>query len=107
MSMKTDESIKPWTARLKTTPSVEFGDAFFLGMLKGVSKVYCARCSKQMIPLPSAASASRNSLRQPSRRSTTTCYPFYSNLNLPVKAALTDNTREFFGTCRHPYEVEK
>ena len=31
--------------------------------------------------------------------------PFYRNLDLPVKAVLTDNGREFCGTDRHPYEL--
>lgn len=31
--------------------------------------------------------------------------PFYANLDLPVKAVLTDNGREFCGTERHPYEL--
>ena len=29
----------------------------------------------------------------------------YRNLDLPVKAVLTDNGREFCGTDRHPYEL--
>ena len=31
--------------------------------------------------------------------------PFYANLDLPVKAVLTDNGREFCGTEKHPYEL--
>ena len=31
--------------------------------------------------------------------------PFYAGLDLPVKAILTDNGREFCGTERHPYEL--
>lgn len=29
----------------------------------------------------------------------------YANLGLPVKAVLTDNSGEFCGTERHPYEL--
>ena len=31
--------------------------------------------------------------------------PFYDKLDLPVKAILTDNGREFCGTDAHPYEL--
>jgi transposase InsO family protein len=31
--------------------------------------------------------------------------PFYRNLDLPVKAVLTDNGREFCGTEKHSYEL--
>ena len=31
--------------------------------------------------------------------------PFYRHLDLPVKAVLTDNGREFCGTENHPYEL--
>ncbi len=31
--------------------------------------------------------------------------PFYQELDLPIKAVLTDNGREFCGTERHPYEL--
>jgi transposase InsO family protein len=31
--------------------------------------------------------------------------PFYRTLDLPVKAVLTDNGREFCGTERDPYEL--
>ena len=31
--------------------------------------------------------------------------PFYRELELPVKAVLTDNGREFCGTETHPYEL--
>ena len=32
--------------------------------------------------------------------------PFYEKLDLPVKAILTDNGREFCGTDAHPYEFD-
>ncbi len=31
--------------------------------------------------------------------------PFYQELDLPIKAVLTDNGREFCGTERYPYEL--
>jgi hypothetical protein len=31
--------------------------------------------------------------------------PFYRDLDLPIRAVLTDNGREFCGTEQHPYEL--
>ena len=76
-----------------------------LGSLKGVGKVYLhvvvdtygsyafgfLHVSKQ----PEAAVAVLHN----------DVLPFYRNLDLPVKAVLTDNGREFCGTERHPYEL--
>ena len=80
-------------------------DTFFVGSLKGVGKVYLhavvdtfgsyafgfLHVSKQ----PEAAVAVLHN----------DVLPFYRNLDLPVKAVLTDNGREFCGTDRHPYEL--
>ena len=80
-------------------------DTFFVGNLKGVGKVYLhavvdtfgsyafgfLHVSKQ----PEAAVAVLHN----------DVLPFYRDLDLPVKAVLTDNGREFCGTERHPYEL--
>ncbi len=80
-------------------------DTFFVGSLKGVGKVYLhavvdtygsyafgfLHVSKQ----PEAAVAVLHN----------DVLPFYRRLDLPVKAVLTDNGREFCGTERHPYEL--
>lgn len=80
-------------------------DTFFVGTLKGVGKVYLhavvdtfgsyafgfLHVSKQ----PEAAVAVLHN----------DVLPFYRNLDLPVKAVLTDNGREFCGTEKHPYEL--
>jgi transposase InsO family protein len=80
-------------------------DTFFVGSLKGVGKVYLhavvdtfgsyafgfLHISKQ----PEAAVAVLHN----------EVLPFYRTLDLPVKAVLTDNGREFCGTERHPYEL--
>ena len=80
-------------------------DTFFVGSLKGVGKVYLhavvdtfgsyafgfLHVSKQ----PEAAVAvPHNDVLQ-----------FYARLDLPVRAVLTDNGREFCGTDQHPYEL--
>jgi transposase InsO family protein len=80
-------------------------DTFFVGSLKGVGKVYLhavvdtygsyafgfLHVSKQ----PEAAVAVLHN----------DVLPFYRTLDLPVKAVLTDNGREFCGTDKHPYEL--
>lgn len=80
-------------------------DTFFVGALKGVGRVYMhavvdtygsyafgfLHVSKQ----PEAAVAVLHN----------DVLPFYRQLDLPVKAVLTDNGREFCGTERHPYEL--
>jgi Transposase and inactivated derivatives len=80
-------------------------DTFFVGSLKGVGKVYLhavvdtfgsyafgfLHVSKQ----PEAAVAVLHN----------DVLPFYRLLDLPVKAVLTDNGREFCGTEKHPYEL--
>ncbi len=80
-------------------------DTFFVGTLKGVGKVYLhavvdtfgsyafgfLHVSKQ----PEAAVAVLHN----------DVLPFYRNLDLPVKAVLTDNGREFCGTEKHSYEL--
>ena len=80
-------------------------DTFFVGTLKGVGKVYLhavvdtygsyafgfLHVSKQ----PEAAVAVLHN----------DVLPFYRKLDLPVKAVLTDNGREFCGTEKHPYEL--
>ena len=80
-------------------------DTFFVGSLKGVGKVYLhavvdtfgsyafgfLHVSKQ----PEAAVAVLHN----------DVLPFYRTLDLPVKAVLTDNGREFCGTEKHPYEL--
>jgi transposase InsO family protein len=80
-------------------------DTFFVGSLKGVGKVYLhavvdtygsyafgfLHVSKQ----PEAAVAVLHN----------DVLPFYRKLDLPVRAVLTDNGREFCGTKQHPYEL--
>lgn len=80
-------------------------DTFFVGSLKGIGKVYLhavvdaygsyafgfLHVSKQ----PEAAVAVLHN----------DVLPFYGRLDLPVKAVLTDNGREFCGTDTHPYEL--
>ena len=80
-------------------------DTFFVGNLKGIGKVYLhavvdtygsyafgfLHVSKQ----PEAAVAVLHN----------DVLPFYAGLDLPVKAVLTDNGREFCGTETHPYEL--
>lgn len=80
-------------------------DTFFVGNLKGIGKVYLhavvdtygsyafgfLHVSKQ----PEAAVAVLHN----------DVLPFYRRLDLPVKAILTDNGREFCGTETHPYEL--
>jgi len=80
-------------------------DTFFVGHLKGIGKVYLhavvdtygsyafgfLHVSKQ----PEAAVAVLHN----------DVLPFYAKLDLPAKAVLTDNGREFCGTETHPYEL--
>ena len=80
-------------------------DTFFVGNLKGIGKVYLhavvdtygsyafgfLHVSKQ----PEAAVAVLHN----------DVLPFYRKLDLPVKAILTDNGREFCGTEKHAYEL--
>jgi len=80
-------------------------DTFFVGSLKGVGKVYLhavvdtygsyafgfLHVSKQ----PEAAVAVLHN----------DVLPFYRDLDLPIRAVLTDNGREFCGTEQHPYEL--
>ena len=80
-------------------------DTFMVGTLKGLGRVYLhavvdtygsyafgfLHVSKQ----PEAAAAVLHN----------DVLPFYAELDLPVKAVLTDNGREFCGTERHPYEL--
>lgn len=80
-------------------------DTFFVGNLKGIGKVYLhavvdtygsyafgfLHVSKQ----PEAAVAVLHN----------DVLPFYRKLDLPIKAILTDNGREFCGTDTHPYEL--
>jgi transposase InsO family protein len=80
-------------------------DTFMVGTLKGIGRVYLhavvdtfgsyafgfLHVSKQ----PEAAVAVLHN----------EVLPFYRTLDLPVKAVLTDNGREFCGTERHPYEL--
>jgi transposase InsO family protein len=80
-------------------------DTFFVGSLKGVGKVYLhavvdaygsyafgfLHVSKQ----PEAAVAVLHN----------DVLPFYRDLDLPIRAVLTDNGREFCATEQHPYEL--
>jgi transposase InsO family protein len=82
-------------------------DTFFVGSLKGVGKVdlhavvdtygsYAfgfLHVSKQPEAAAAAAVLHNDVL------------PFYDKLDLPVRAVLTDNGREFCGTEQHPYEL--
>ena len=80
-------------------------DTFMVGTLKGLGRVYLhavvdtygsyafgfLHVSKQ----PEAAVAVLHN----------DVVPFYGELDLPIKAVLTDNGREFCGTESHPYEL--
>jgi transposase InsO family protein len=81
-------------------------DTFYWGTLKGVGKVYVqvivdvfcslafAKVYTSKMPITSADLLNDRVL------------PFYDALNLPVKAILTDNGREFCGRPdNHPYEL--
>jgi transposase InsO family protein len=92
-------------------------DTFFVGSLKGVGKVYLhavvdtfgsyafgfLHVSKQPEGEPLAAIGPRTMASVAVLHNDV--LPFYRNLDLPVKAVLTDNGREFCGTERHPYEL--
>ncbi|QFT29537.1 Integrase core domain protein [Labrenzia sp. THAF82] len=80
-------------------------DTFFVGNLKGIGKVYLhavvdtygsyAFGFLHVSKRPEAAVAVLHN----------DVLPFYQRLDLPVKAVLTDNGREFCGTETHPYEL--
>jgi transposase InsO family protein len=96
-----------WTGPASADHAIELlcADTFFVGHLKGVGKVYLhavvdtfgsyafgfLHVSKQ----PEAAVAVLHN----------DVLPFYGDLDLPVRAVLTDNGREFCGTDSHPYEL--
>jgi transposase InsO family protein len=80
-------------------------DTFFVGSLKGVGKVYlhavvdtCGSYAFGFLHVSKQPEAAVAVLHND-------VHPFYRNLDLPVKAVLTDNGREFCGTERHPYEL--
>ncbi len=80
-------------------------DTFFVGNLKGVGKVYlhaaidtCGSYAFGFLHVPKQPEAAVAVLHND-------VLPFYRNLDLPVKAVLTNNDREFCGTERHPYEL--
>ncbi len=78
---------------------------FFVGTLKGVGKV----CLHAVVD--TCGSYAFGFLHVPKRPEAAVAVLyndvllFYRNLELPVKAILTDNGRAFCGTDRHPYEL--
>lgn len=80
-------------------------DTFFVGTLKGVGKV----CLHAVVDtFGSYAFAFLHVSRQPEAAVAALhndVLPFYRTPDLPVKAVLTGNGREFCGTERHPYEL--
>lgn len=80
-------------------------DTFFVGSLKGVGKVYLHAV---VDTFGSYAFGFLHVSKQPEAAVSVLhndVLPFYRNLDLPVKAVLTDNGREFCGTEKHPYEL--
>lgn len=80
-------------------------DTFFAGTLKGVGKVYLHAV---VDTFGSYAFSFLHVSKQPEAAVAVLhndVLPFYRTLDLPVKAVLTDNGREFCGTEKHPYEL--
>ncbi len=80
-------------------------DTFFVGSLKGVSKVYL-----QVVvdTFGSLAFGYLHTTKQPEHAALllhNEVLPFYEGEGVRVKAVLTDNGREFCGTDAHPYEL--
>ncbi|WP_242514315.1 integrase core domain-containing protein, partial [Rhodovulum sulfidophilum] len=78
-------------------------DTFFVGTLKGIGKVYLHAV---VDTFGSYAFGFLHVSKQPEVAVLhNDVLPFYRALDLPVKAVLTDNGREFCGTEKHPYEL--
>ncbi|HMB75488.1 MAG TPA: IS481 family transposase [Kiloniellaceae bacterium] len=80
-------------------------DTFFVGNLKGIGKVYLHAA---VDTFGSYAFGFLHVSKQPEAAVAVLhndVLPFYRKLDLPVKAVLTDNGREFCGTDTHPYEL--
>lgn len=80
-------------------------DAFFVGSLKGVGKVYLHAV---VDTFSSYAFGVLHVSKQPEAAVAVLhndVLPFYRNLDLPIGAVLTDNGRAFCGTDCHPYEL--
>lgn len=80
-------------------------DTFFVGNLKGIGKVYLHAVVDSF---SSYAFGFPHISKQPEAAVAVLhndVLPFYEKLDLPVKAILTDNGREFCGTDAHPYEL--
>ena len=80
-------------------------DTFFVGNLKGIGKVYLHAV---VDTYGSYAFGFLHVSKQPEAAVAVVhndVLPFYAGLELPVKAVLTDNGREFCGTDTHPYEL--
>jgi transposase InsO family protein len=81
-------------------------DTFYWGTLKGVGKIYVQVVVDAFCSL---AFAKVYTSKMPITAADTLydrVLPFYEALNVPVKAALTDNGREFCGRPeQHPYEL--
>jgi transposase InsO family protein len=80
-------------------------DTFMVGTLKGIGRVYLHAV---VDTFGSYAFGFLHVSKQPEAAVAVVhndVLPFYEKLDLPVKAILTDNGREFCGTERHPYEL--
>jgi transposase InsO family protein len=80
-------------------------DTFFVGNLKGIGKVYLHAVADSY---SSYAFGFLHVSKQPEAAVAVLhndVLPFYDRLDLPVKAILTGNGREFCGTDVHPYEL--
>lgn len=80
-------------------------DTFYVGRLKGVGKVYLHAV---VDTFSSYAFGYLHTSKQPEAAALVVhndVLPFYQAHDLPLKAILTDNGREFCGTEAHPYEL--
>jgi transposase InsO family protein len=80
-------------------------DTFFVGVLKGVGKVYLHAV---VDTYGSYAFGFLHTGKKPECAATllhNDVLPFYRDYNLPVSAILTDNGPEFCGTQNHPFEL--
>ena len=80
-------------------------DTFYVGRLKGVGKVYLHAV---VDTFSSYAFGYLHTSKQPEAAALVVhndVLPFYQARDLPLKAILTDNGREFCGTEAHPYEL--
>jgi len=80
-------------------------DTFYVGRFKGVGKVYLHAI---VDTYGSYAFGFLYTSKQPEAAVAVVhndVLPFYQDLELPVKAILTDNGREFCGKDSHPYEI--